>query len=205
MLVRGTVVALALAECLGPLFLVAGCSSDGPSGGSGSSSGQTGTTSGSSSGQAGTTSGSSSGQTGTTSGSSSGQTGTTSGSSSGQTGPDASPDETGPLDADGGCSMYPGVTVTSADAGAQSPTWSCIEANCSTQLASCAADCKCNELILKALFASHDLASANAAFTSALGSGGPPADAILVGVCLQLHQSDCPMWGSTSADAAAGD
>jgi len=107
----------------------------------------------------------------------------------------------GPSGEGGTCSTYPGVTVTSVDAGVESPTWSCIEASCMTQLATCAADCTCNDLILKALFASHDLASANDSFTAALSTGGPPADAILVGVCLQLNQSNCPMWG---ADAAAG-
>jgi hypothetical protein len=102
--------------------------------------------------------------------------------------------------------MYPGVTVTDVDAGAQSATWGCVETNCSAQLATCAADCQCNDLILKAFFASHDEASANAAFKAALASGGPPGDAILVGVCLQTFQSSCPMWGSsTTADAAAGE
>jgi hypothetical protein len=102
--------------------------------------------------------------------------------------------------------MYPGVTVTNVDAGPQSPTWGCVETNCGAQLAACAADCECNDLILKAFFASHDEASANAAFKAALASGGPPADAILVGVCLQTFQSSCPMWGSgTTVDAAAGD
>ena len=194
-----TLAALAAAAVLGHAFAVLGCSSNDTSGAPTTSSGQTGT------------SGASSGQTGT-SGASSGQTGT-SGASSGQTGrsgattamPDASSGPTDTPDASGGCSMYPGVTVTNVDAGAQSPTWSCIENNCSTQLATCAADCKCNDLILKAFFASHDLASANASFKAALSTGSPPGDAILVGVCLQLHQSDCPMWGSSSADAAAGD
>lgn len=184
MLVHKAVVARIVAACFGSAFAALSCSSGSP--GDGSTSTSTSdpmATSGSSSGQAGA------------SGSSSGETATS----------DASPDGASTPDAQGRCSKYPGVDVTNVDAGAESSTWSCVEAHCGTQLATCAADCKCNDLILQAFFASHDLASANAAFMAALSSGSPPADAILVGVCLQLNQSNCPMWGSSNADAMVGD
>jgi hypothetical protein len=209
-------VALAAGACLVSAFAVVGCESTaGPAASSGqtessgqaappnASSGQT-ESSGAGSGQA-ESSDASSGQMETPD-ASAGQAETPD-ASSGPTGTadDASSVLTGTPDASGGCPMYPGVTVNEVDAGAQSPTWNCIEKNCSKQLATCAADCKCNDIILKAFFAAHDLASANASFKAALANGSPPADAILVGVCLKNNQASCPMWGSSSSDAAAGD
>jgi hypothetical protein len=182
------------AACLVSIFAMMGCSSNGTSSAPTASSGQT------------EGSGASSGETGT-SGENSGS-GTSGESSGGAETSDATTDaRAGQIapDASGGCPEYPGVTVANVDAGAETPTWSCVEANCGMQLATCAADCQCNDLILKAFFASHDLASANAAFKAALANGSPPGDAILVGVCLQLNQSGCPMWGSGGADAASGD
>jgi hypothetical protein len=176
-----------------------GCSSNDPGGDPPTTAGQTG-----SSGANGS-SGASSGQTASSGMGQTGSSGGTGSSGAATATPDASAGQEGGPDATGGCSTYPGVTVANVDAGAQSPTWGCVETNCGAQLAACAADCKCNDLILKAFFASHDEASANAAFKAALDNGGPPADAILVGVCLQTFQSSCPMWGSGSADAAAGD
>jgi hypothetical protein len=194
----GHVLAVLAAGAWLPAVGAVGCSSNDPSGEPPTTVGQTG-----SSGANGS-SGSSSGGTGS-SGASSGQTASSGGSGSSGAAADAGAGQKGGPDATGGCPTYPGVTVANVDAGAQSPTWGCVETNCSAQLAACGADCKCNDLMLKAFFASHDETSANAAFKAALDNGNPPADAILVGVCLQTFQSSCPMWGSGSADATVGD
>ena len=96
--------------------------------------------------------------------------------------------------------MYPGVTLTSVDAGSSNATWSCILSQCKA-IAACNADGTCCDIILKALLATAaDPSQANPAFTTAAMTGettpGESGVVIPVAICLQQYAPTCPRWGS---------
>ena len=65
-----------------------------------------------------------------------------------------------------------------------SPTWTCFEGACSTELTACAADCVCNNAILTALSCVATTGDQVGCFTTAATSGG--TGAITVALCLRL-------------------
>jgi hypothetical protein len=76
-----------------------------------------------------------------------------------------------PIDA--GCPPVDGSpNVTDPDAG--NPIWKCVRAMCQTELASCGADCECNNLILTALSCANEAGAVDECFGThaftALGS-----------------------------------
>jgi hypothetical protein len=83
-----------------------------------------------------------------------------------------------------------------------SPTWTCFEGACSTELTACAADCVCNNAILTALSCVATTGDQRGCFTTAATSGG--GGALTVALCLATASAPGAACGPPG-DGGAGD